>query len=74
MAPLPQAAIVLFDVNGAFASAALAWARDLRPDASRVSANGRAIALGHPLGAKDTRLATTLLHKMERRNAHVLKS
>jgi acetyl-CoA acyltransferase len=53
------------EVNEAFASIALAWAREFLPDASRLNPRGGAIALGHPLGASGVRLMTTLLHTLE---------
>ncbi len=62
--------IDLFEVNEAFAPVVLAWAREHHPDMARVNVNGGAIALGHPLGASGARLMTTLLHEMERRDAH----
>jgi acetyl-CoA acyltransferase len=34
-------------------------------DPARVNPRGGAIALGHPLGASGTRLATTMLHALE---------
>ena len=33
----------------------------------KTNVNGGAIALGHPLGSTGTKLMTTLLHEMERR-------
>jgi acetyl-CoA acetyltransferase family protein len=59
-------AIDLFEINEAFASVVLAWARELHPDMSRVNVNGGAIALGHPLGCSGARLMTSLLHELER--------
>ena len=59
--------IDLFEVNEAFASAVLAWRAEIEPDMDRVNVNGGAIALGHPLGASGTRLATTLVHELDRR-------
>jgi acetyl-CoA acetyltransferase family protein len=53
------------EVNEAFASVVLAWAREHRPDPARVNQRGGAIALGHPLGATGARLITTLLHTLE---------
>jgi acetyl-CoA C-acetyltransferase len=35
----------------------------------RVNVNGGAIALGHPVGSTGTRLITTALHELERRDA-----
>ena len=43
--------IDVFEINEAFASVVLSWARTLEPDMARVNPNGGAIALGHPLGA-----------------------
>jgi acetyl-CoA C-acetyltransferase len=40
-----------------------------RPDPERVNVNGGAIALGHPVGSTGTRLITTALHELERRDA-----
>jgi acetyl-CoA acyltransferase len=54
------------EINEAFASVVLAWAKELDPDMERVNVNGGAIALGHPLGASGTRLLTTLLCELER--------
>ena len=39
------------EVNEAFASVVLAWAREVGADLERTNPNGGAIALGHPLGA-----------------------
>ena len=35
----------------------------------KVNVNGGAIALGHPVGSTGTRLITTALHELERRDA-----
>jgi acetyl-CoA acetyltransferase family protein len=59
----------LVEVNEAFASVVLAWARELDGDLERTNVNGGAIALGHPLGCSGARIMTTLLHEMERRGA-----
>ncbi|UDY35141.1 thiolase family protein [Dermatobacter hominis] len=61
--------IDLFEVNEAFAPVVLAWADELGADLDRVNVHGGAIALGHPLGASGTRLATTLVNAMEQRDA-----
>jgi acetyl-CoA C-acetyltransferase len=66
-AGLALAQIDLIEINEAFASVVLAWAKDLEADPSKVNVNGGAIALGHPLGATGARLMTTLLHELERR-------
>jgi acetyl-CoA acyltransferase len=54
------------ELNEAFASQALACIRDLGLDEEVVNADGGAIALGHPLGCSGTRIALTLLHRLER--------
>jgi len=59
--------IDLFECNEAFASIPMAWMKELGIDHARVNVNGGAIALGHPLGATGTKLMTTLLHELERR-------
>jgi acetyl-CoA C-acetyltransferase len=59
----------LFEVNEAFASVVLSWASVHEPDPERVNVNGGAIALGHPVGSTGTRLITTALHELERRDA-----
>ncbi len=56
----------LIEINEAFASVVLAWAREVHPDPERVNVNGGAIALGHPLGCSGARLMTTLVHELER--------
>ncbi len=59
--------IDLVEINEAFASVVIAWAKEAGADMARVNVNGGAIALGHPLGATGARLMTTLLHELERR-------
>ena len=56
----------LVEINEAFASVVLAWEKEHKPDMERVNVNGGAIALGHPLGASGTKLASTLLNELER--------
>ncbi len=60
----------LIEVNEAFAAQALAvlyeWGMDAEDE--RLNPNGGAIALGHPLGASGTRILTTLVHEMGRRD------
>jgi acetyl-CoA C-acetyltransferase len=58
----------LFEVNEAFASVVLSWAGQHRVDLDRVNVNGGAIALGHPVGSTGTRLITTAVHELERRD------
>jgi acetyl-CoA acetyltransferase family protein len=61
--------IDLFEVNEAFASVPLAWAKALGADVNKLNVNGGACALGHPLGATGCKLTTTLLNELERRKA-----
>ncbi len=61
--------IDLFEVNEAFAAVVMSWASVHQPDQERVNVNGGAIALGHPVGSTGTRLITTALHELERRDA-----
>jgi len=58
----------VMEINEAFASVVLAWARELEPDLERVNPNGGAIAHGHPLGATGAVLMAKLLDELERRN------
>jgi acetyl-CoA C-acetyltransferase len=58
--------ISVIEINEAFASVVLAWARELEPDIRRVNPNGGAVAHGHPLGATGAILMTKLLHELER--------
>jgi acetyl-CoA C-acetyltransferase len=61
--------IDVFEVNEAFAAVVLSWSSVHRPDLDRVNVNGGAIALGHPVGSTGSRLLTTALHELERRDA-----
>jgi len=63
--------IELFEVNEAFASVVLSWASVYEPDMNLVNVNGGAISLGHPVGSTGSRLITTLLHELERRDAGI---
>ena len=59
--------IDLVEINEAFASVPMAWLVETEYPHEQTNVNGGAIALGHPLGATGTKLMTTLLHEMERR-------
>lgn len=61
---LSMSDIGVFEVNEAFASVPLAWAKDLEADTTLMNPNGGAIALGHPLGGSGARLMTTMVHHM----------
>ncbi len=58
----------LFEVNEAFASVPLSWLQVHGADPDRLNVNGGAIALGHPVGSTGSRLITTALHELERRD------
>ncbi len=77
-APIPATAMILaksglsldeidlVEINEAFASVVLAWAKETGADMSKVNVNGGAMALGHPTGASGARLMATLLNELER--------
>jgi len=56
----------VIEINEAFASVVLAWAREFRPDMEKVNPNGGAIAIGHPTGCSGARIMATLLNELER--------
>jgi acetyl-CoA C-acetyltransferase len=58
----------LVEMNEAFAAQVIACLRELPIDPERLNVNGGAIALGHPIGCTGTRILTTLLHEMHKRD------
>ncbi len=58
--------IDLFEINEAFASVVLAWAKEFDTDLEKVNPNGGAIALGHPLGGTGAFLMTKAVHELQR--------
>lgn len=56
----------VFEVNEAFASVVLGWAKTVGADMNKVNPNGGAIALGHPLGATGCFLTTKAVHELIR--------
>ena len=58
--------IDVFEVNEAFASVVLAWAKEVGADLEKTNPNGGAIALGHPLGGTGGFLVTKALYELER--------
>ena len=60
--------IDLYEVNEAFAPVPLAWLKTIGADPACLNVNGGAIALGHPLGASGTKLMTTLIYALQKRN------
>ncbi len=61
--------IDLYEVNEAFASIPMSWLQVYGADPDKLNVNGGAIALGHPVGSTGSRLLTTALHELERRDA-----
>jgi acetyl-CoA acyltransferase len=65
-AGLSVADLDIVEINEAFASQAIACARDLELDMTQVNLDGGGIAIGHPLGATGARLigkAASLLQR-----------
>jgi acetyl-CoA C-acetyltransferase len=62
------AAVDLFELNEAFAVQAVAVLHELRIDPEKVNVNGGAVALGHAIGSSGSRVLTTLLYALKRRN------
>jgi acetyl-CoA C-acetyltransferase len=60
----------LYELNEAFAVQALGVTRELGLSLDKVNVNGGAVAIGHPIGASGARVLVTLLHEMQRRDAH----
>ena len=61
--------IDICEVNEAFAGVVMSWAKVHAVPEDKINVNGGAIALGHPVGSTGTRLLTTALHELERRDA-----
>ncbi|BAS10695.1 acetyl-CoA acetyltransferase [Arthrobacter sp. Hiyo4] len=59
------------ELNEAFATQSLASMRRLGLDPDTVNNDGGAISLGHPLGSSGSRIAITLLGRMEREDARL---
>lgn len=64
------AEVDLIELNEAFSVQAVAIMRELKLDPDRVNVNGGAVALGHAIGQSGSRLLTTMLYELKRRNAH----
>ena len=60
----------LIELNEAFAVQAVAIIGELGLDPERVNVNGGAVALGHAIGQSGSRLLTTMLYEMKRRDVH----
>src|ERR1041385_4823972 len=59
----------LIELNEAFAVQAIAITRELELDPAKVNVNGGAVALGHAIGQSGSRLLTTILYELKRRDA-----
>lgn len=59
----------LIEANEAFAAQALSVIKELELNTEIVNVNGGAIALGHPIGASGTRILTSLVHEMKKRDS-----
>src|SRR6266545_3831826 len=60
----------LIELNEAFSVQAVAITNELGLDPARVNVNGGAVALGHAIGQSGSRLLTTMLYELKRRDAH----
>ena len=59
----------LVELNEAFSVAAVAVMRELGLDPEKVNVNGGAVALGHAIGQSGSRLLTSILYELKRRDA-----
>jgi acetyl-CoA C-acetyltransferase len=59
----------LVELNEAFAVAAVAVTRELGLNPQKVNVNGGAVALGHAIGQSGSRLLTSMLYELKRRDA-----
>lgn len=60
----------LIELNEAFSVQAVAIIKELGLDPNKVNVNGGAVALGHAIGQSGSRLLTTMLYELKRRDAH----
>jgi acetyl-CoA C-acetyltransferase len=58
----------LYELNEAFAVAAIAVTRVLKLNPGKVNINGGAVALGHPIGASGAAILVKLIFELQRRN------
>ncbi|MGB0721042.1 MAG: acetyl-CoA C-acyltransferase family protein [Gammaproteobacteria bacterium] len=63
---LTTADMDVIELNEAFASQALACARDLELDPAKVNPNGSGISLGHPIGATGAVLTVKAMYELQR--------
>lgn len=60
----------LIELNEAFSVQAVAITKELGLDPAKINVNGGAVALGHAIGQSGSRLLTTMLYELRRRDAH----
>ena len=60
----------LIELNEAFSVQAVAITKELGLDPQKLNVNGGAVALGHAIGQSGSRLLTTMLYELKRRDAH----
>jgi len=60
--------VELFELNEAFSVQALGVMKELGLEMEKVNVNGGAVALGHAIGNSGSRVLTTLLYEMKRRD------
>jgi len=60
--------IDIVELNEAFASQSLACIKDLQIDPNKINIDGRALALGHPLGATGARITGKAAQLLKREN------
>ncbi len=59
----------LIEANEAFACQSICVNQEIGWDTEKVNVNGGAIAIGHPIGSSGTRILTTLIYEMIKRDA-----
>jgi len=70
-AGLDPSRLDLYEMNEAFASVAIASAKDLGVSDDKVNVNGGAVALGHPIGMSGARLVLHTIYELRRRGGGV---
>ncbi len=60
-----------FEVNEAFASVPLAFAKELGIDESRMNAFGGGVSIGHPLGSSGSRIVATLINVLRQKDGKI---
>ena len=68
---ISQSDVDYWEINEAFAAVAIANQRKLDLDIEKLNVFGGAVALGHPLGASGTRIITTLLSVLKKKEGTI---